>query len=119
MGRSQRRKGLDHERAVAAIIRNQFPGSVVRRGLQSHGAYEPDVVVGEGAPKQLQECWIECQVSKRPSPKAKLLQAIRDIRSPWVRPVVVWRRHGNKQIYVTDAGGTVTLETWLTFPLFV
>ena len=66
-GRSNRRKGHDFEREVAALFRELWPEA--KRGLQSRGgtAEAPDV---DGTP-----FWIESKRGKRTDIKAALEQA--------------------------------------------
>lgn len=104
MGKLSRTKGHAHERAVAAAIRARFPHLTVRRSLQSHQAFEPDVVV-EGVP-----LWLECFCGAKPNPLAKLAQAERDVErfTTPMYPAVVWRKSGSQTTYAT-----MRLETLL------
>ena len=121
MGLLQREKGKRFERLVADLLRKAMPGCTVRRSLQAHRAYEPDVVV-EGSP-----LWLELTHGKAPDPEAKLRQAERDAeRSGTVRwkepiPLVVWRRHGERSIRATLRLGSLLrlhgIETTTTGPV--
>lgn len=67
MGKSQRTKGHNEERAVARDLREIYPDA--KRGYQTRGgtAEAPDV---DGTP------WFwECKVGQRPNPRRALLQA--------------------------------------------
>lgn len=98
-GAGRRKKGHDFERLVANRYRERWPDRVVRRGNQSHKAFEPDVVI-EGS-----TLWSECQCAAKPTPLAKLAQAERDC--PEQPIVVVWRKTGAKTINATMRLGTL------------
>jgi len=66
MGKYQRDKGHNFERATAALLRDVWPEA--KRGQQSRfGGDAPDV---DGTPY-----WIECKVGKRPNIRAAMAQA--------------------------------------------
>lgn len=70
-GKKSRTKGHGYERKIASDYRKL--GYNASRGWQSRGAEQPDVVVNE-----LNNAWIECQCSNRPTVFTKLEQAKRD-----------------------------------------
>jgi hypothetical protein len=74
----QREKGKSFERKIARILRQRWPGALVRRASQAERAHNPDVFV-EGAPRILQRLWLELQDAANPTPSAKLAQARRDV----------------------------------------
>jgi hypothetical protein len=94
-----RRKGHDFERWVVRKFKPIFGEKNVRRGQQSHGAFEPDVVV---LGTQL---WHECQHSKRATPLKKLEQAERD-KPPHMVAVAI-----TKENYQTPKV-TLRLKDW-------
>ncbi len=102
-GAGRRNKGHSFERLIATAYRKRWPDRVVRRSIQSHQAFEPDVVV-EGVP-----LWTECQHATNASPLVKLAQAERDVRSVTepIYPVVVWRKTGGRTINVTMRLGSM------------
>ena len=104
MGALSRRKGRSMEQDIATMYRHRWPGVVVRRSVQAHRAYEPDVVV-EGYVVPHYQLWTECFHGKAPAPLVKLDQAERDVAAltqpdKWL-PIVVWRKHGSGQTHVT------------------
>lgn len=103
----QRRKGHDFERVVADVYRKTWKTATVRRSLQAHQPFEPDVVVeGHLIGERL---WTECQCSNDPTPMVKLLQAERDVAALSIKtgnhdrrlPIVVWKRSGTRAAQVT------------------
>lgn len=68
MGKMQRRKGHDFERAIAGRLREIMPSAGVKRGLQGRdGSDAPDVV----APA----FWVECKRGRTPPIRPALAQA--------------------------------------------
>lgn len=106
MGMMQRRKGRSFEQKIADIYRKKWPDFVVRRSLQAHRPYEPDVVV-EGVVGR-HKLWTECNDAAKPNPLVKLIQAERDIEKavsagmyfPYL-PIVVWHRLQSREVNVT------------------
>lgn len=69
MGKAQRRKGQDFERAVARLFAAAMPGSDARRGIgQSRSG-------GEVADVDVPVFWVECKVGARPPVRGALEQA--------------------------------------------
>lgn len=105
MGKMSREKGKRFERRIADDLRRLWPTATVRRSLQAHRAYEPDVVVEGAAPELARRLWLELTHGRAPQPLEKLAQAERDIRSttlfPWRIPVAVWHRHGTRTVNAT------------------
>lgn len=103
MGKHQRDKGKAFEQLVADAYRKAWPGATVRRSLQAHRPYEPDVVVE--AHTLGERFWTECQHADDPTPLTKLAQAERDIaalnKSGPRYPLVVWRRSGSRTVHMT------------------
>lgn len=104
MGKHSRDKGKGFEQLVANAYRKQWKEATVRRSLQAHRPYEPDVVV-EAHPLA-SRFWTECQHADDPNPLTKLAQAERDISKlavpiPVRLPLVVWRKSGSRTVYVT------------------
>jgi hypothetical protein len=103
MGKHSRDKGRSFEQLVATAYRRQWKEATVRRALQAHRAFEPDVVVeGHALGARF---WTECQHADSPEPLVKLAQAERDINrlnTNVVRlPLVVWRRSGSRTVQLT------------------
>lgn len=127
---NSRRKGHDWERSVADDLRQVFDDpavlaqivacrrrpkalqfamarSCVRRGRQSGGAVEPDVVVSG------YDLWLELQCSARPTPSKKLAQAIRDAGATgetWIVFAVIRdtaRRESYVVTHTTDLCGLI------------
>ena len=104
----QREKGKAFERKVAAILRAQWPGALVRRASQAERAHNPDVFA-EGGPKLLQRLWMELQDSASATPAKKLAQATRDVeadprtyaRGEHRLPVAITHRLGSRAIEAT------------------
>lgn len=104
-GKLARTKGRAFEQEIARRYRALWPKATVRRALQAHKAYEPDVVV-EGL-----NLWTECQDASDPNPVAKLTQAVRDMGRAQERgfipegmrvyPVVVWHKKGERAEWAT------------------
>lgn len=114
MGKLSRRKGRSFEQLIATCYRETWPAAKVRRSLQAHKPYEPDVVIepASNLPAWVTALWTECQHAQDPTPLDKLAQAERDIaefnvnRPSTVRgharvPIVVWRKHGSSTINLT------------------
>ena len=101
MGKMQRRKGHDFERAIARRLRAEFPHIKAKRGWQSRGGgkEEPDVC--------FPGLHIECKHGKKPSPRAALAQAIDDAASNATPVAVV--KDDRQPAFVT-----LRLEDWLT-----
>ena len=103
MSAMQRRKGRSFEQQIATAYRGLLPHRVVRRSLQAHQPFEPDVVI-EGVP-----VWTECQDARHPTPEKKHQQAVRDIAKAKqhgvihanVLPVVVWHRIRERESWAT------------------
>lgn len=125
MGKKSRTKGRSFEQLVADVYRTQWPAAVVRRSLQAHRAYEPDVVVEDH--RLGQRLWTECQHADASTPLQKLAQAERDILAlnrptgPRLLPIVVWRSTGSRTVSLTtrlwvleELGGhaDVHMEEW-------
>lgn len=117
MSARSRAYGHGFERLIARAYRAKWPDATVRRALQAHSAYEPDVVV-EGL-----SLWTECSCGSSVSPLKKLAQAERDVercmeRAPGtvLYPVVVWRNKGERTVWVTMRlwvlDGSVLGERW-------
>lgn len=115
-GRSSRRKGHDFEREIADVYRKRWPRATVRRSLQAHSPFEPDVVIEGDAPNLVLSLWTECQASAAPTPLEKLLQAERDVDRWAVKrggdatsrlPVVVWRKTGARMTHATLRASTL------------
>jgi len=99
----QRSKGRSFEQLVADAYRTAMPAAVIRRSLQAHQPFEPDVVVEHPVSHALSRLWTECQHANEPAPLVKLAQAERDIivaGGPRL-PVVVWRKTRGKTVQVT------------------
>lgn len=127
-GAHSRTKGHTFERLVADAYRKAWPTAQVRRSLQAHQPFEPDVVVeGLEAAHPAQLLWTECQHADAPTPNGKLAQAERDLAAlslpPGHRrrlPVVVWRKSGSKTVNMTTrmwvmdsfAGREHHMESW-------
>lgn len=121
MGAMQRRKGRAWEQRVARILRKKWPHSTVRRSLQAHRAYEPDLVIEGMAPSMACALWLELQHADRPNPVAKLDQARRDMAESCLRKryaVVVWRKTSERTAYATmsmwaacDISGVLSTST--------
>ena len=96
MGKSQRTKGANYERAVATLFRDKMPGADVKRGLQyqhAQGATVPDV-----------DCpifWVECKRGKAPVIRRALHQAERDSTGTHKIPLAVVRDDGDTEAYAT------------------
>lgn len=124
MSINSRTKGHTFERKVASELRSMFDGekwvsayssakkvdkvrllksSKVRRGEQSHGALEADVIVS-GVP-----IWFELQHANNITPVKKLEQAERDIEhkgeeGSWI-PVSICKETSSRSVQVT-------MRTW-------
>lgn len=111
MSKMSRDKGKRFECAVAAQLRELWPGASVHRSSQADRAYRPDVVIdGSAAPHLAQRLWLELNDARDPRPVAKLLQAEEDVAAQEVRgddaviirgswlPVVVWHRTGVRHV---------------------
>lgn len=118
LGRRSRSKGKSFELVVRDAILFAFRDSgltmTIRRSSQAERAYDSDVVVvGDQLPDFLADVWWECQHSKQPDPPTKYEQAVRDCevfydrtrRCRW--PVVVWRKHGERTLWLTTELGTI------------
>lgn len=113
MGLMQRRKGRRFEQWVATQYRKRYINATVRRALQAHQPYEPDVVVEGDAPDIVKSLWTECEDAAEPNPRRKMEQAERDIQKAMdagcagrYLPVVVWHRTGcrtrNASLRISD-----------------
>jgi hypothetical protein len=110
MGKLSRRKGKTFEQHVATAYRLLWPDAEVRRSLQAHKPYEPDVVVVHPRLPWVTALWTECQHAKESTPKLKLQQAERDVEE-WRKrqtekhharlPIVVWKTHGSGTVQLT------------------
>ena len=109
MGKLQRTKGKVFERLIASALRERYPAAEVRRTLQSQRAWDSDVVIdGDGVPNIVRALWLECEHSRNPAPRKKMMQALRDIGASATHqngalriPVVVWRLHRKQTIWTT------------------
>lgn len=132
MSKLSRTKGRAFEQRIARELREAMPSATVRRSLQAHRAYEPDLVIEGDAPIIATWLWLELTDSRAPSPLDKLAQAERDIDAagdPERVPVVVWHKTGAKSIQstmrlrsLTALVGGVTLtgaRGWLDTPVTV
>ena len=113
MGRISRNKGRAFEQRIASDIRRVLPRATVRRSLQAHAAYEPDIVIAGDVPAIWERLWIECHDARRPDIRAKWAQATRDSAAATLRgasslPLVVWHRTGERSVYCT-----ADLSTWV------
>lgn len=108
MSKLSRTKGGAFERRIARELREAMPLATVRRSMQAHRAYEPDVVVEGCAPSIARRLWLELTDSRAPSPLDKLAQAERDSAHcrEWL-PVVVWHKTGAKSVQVTARLGVL------------
>lgn len=72
-GRLSRNSGRRFEQEVVRELKRLLPqyADRIRRASQTHKAHESDVTGVPGL-------WIECQFAAKPTPKAKLRQAIAD-----------------------------------------
>ena len=95
MGLLSRRKGRAFEQKIARILRATWPDRVVHRSSQADRAYASDVVVNEVP------IWWECQDAAKPTPRDKLVQAERDSKGTFYKPMVVWHRSGERGLNVT------------------
>jgi hypothetical protein len=123
VGKHSRTKGRAFEQLVANQYRERWPEATVRRSLQAHRPYEPDVVVEHPAGGSPSRLWTECQHADAPQPLLKLAQAERDILAAekagrgepvpgclWL-PVVVWRKSGSSTVYATCRLGVLMCLT--------
>jgi len=110
MGKLSRRKGKTFEQHIATQYRLLWPDAEVRRSLQAHKPYEPDVVVVHPKLSWVTALWTECQHAKESTPGAKLQQAERDVQEWEARqtdrhskrlPIVVWKTHGSGVVRLT------------------
>ena len=99
MSAMQRRKGANFERKIVRMLKARLPHATIRRGKQSHLADEPDIVI-QGAGDSWDVLWLELQDARRPTPIAKVKQAIGDCGEGRL-PAVVWHRLGERTIQVT------------------
>lgn len=120
MGKHSRTKGRSFEQLIATQYRMRWAAATVRRSLQAHRPYEPDVVIeGDDVPAWVRALWTECQHADAPQPLVKLAQAERDILKAeaagrgepvpghlWL-PIVVWRKSGAGVVNVTARLGVV------------
>jgi hypothetical protein len=98
MGRAERTKGHNWERAVARMLRRIFPGA--RRGYQSRGGGKEMADVVDVGPFH-----VECKVGRRPNIGAALAQAIDDAPSSlW--PVAICKKDRE------SATATMLLDDW-------
>jgi hypothetical protein len=112
MGKTSRVKGRSFEQLIANLYRDRWPVATVRRSLQAHKPFEPDVVVQHPTCVLINALWTECQHADAPAPLTKLAQAERDIqraldngRRPQhgqYLPIVVWRKTGAAEVRVTS-----------------
>ena len=113
MGKLSRTKGRSFEQDIATLYRERWSEATVRRSLQAHQPYEPDVVIEHPDQVVVSAIWSECQHAAKPTPLLKLAQAERDIKiavskgrspgmmptasgpvpHPWL-PFAIWRRSG-------------------------
>ena len=70
MGKAQRDKGARYERLMRDKLEPIF-GSHIKRGNQTMGAHQPDLVV--------KDYWIECTHSASPRVYAKIAQSNKDL----------------------------------------
>lgn len=96
------------QRKIARLIRERWPGALVRRASQAERAHNPDVFI-EGGPRILQRLWLELQDSANATPLAKLAQARRDAdadlriypNGEHRLPVAVTHQLGSRSVMVT------------------
>ena len=108
MGASQRRKGHNFERLIAAKIREI--GVETRRGNQTWRAdplaekitKEPDIVCGP----PLDDVWIECKCGARPNVWTAMGQAVSDA-PPGQTPIVIAHRDRGRTLVCYE------IEDWL------
>ena len=115
LGRRSRRKGPAFELVVrdhileALVSRNTTDGLTIRRSSQAERAWDADLII-EGpppVPQWLLDIWVECEHANDPNPAAKMVQAKRDAGAATLRlkrqrtPVVVWRRTGERTIWLS------------------
>jgi hypothetical protein len=113
-GKLSRRKGRKFEQVTATAFRELLAGRpqvAVRRSLQAHKPYEPDIVIeGADVPPIIAALWLECNDATNPNPLAKLIQAERDSSAAikagkrtkfYAIPVVVWHKLGEHGIQAT------------------
>jgi hypothetical protein len=108
MSKMQREKGKAFERRVARLLRELWPNAVVRRASQAERADNPDVFI-ESSSHTLSRLWLEMQDARRPTPTAKLDQAVMDAGAwhhsrPYADlrlPFVVWHKLGERDIHIT------------------
>lgn len=102
-GLLSRTKGKVFERLVAADIRKALPAATVRRSIQSHKAWESDVVIEGDVPAVVKRIWLEATNSRKPNISEKLAQSESDAAKagPDRLPILVWRRTGSRVCYVS------------------
>jgi hypothetical protein len=101
MSRMQREKGKRFERRIADDLRRALPSATIRRSLQAHRAYEPDVVIEGDAPELVKRLWLELTDGRAPQPLEKLAQAERDAQGKGRLEVVVWHRLGERSVWAS------------------
>jgi hypothetical protein len=106
MSLMSREKGKRFERRIADDLRRALPQATIRRSLQAHRAYEPDVVIEGDAPTLAKRLWLELTDSRAPAPLDKLAQAERDAQGKGCLEVVVWHRLGERSVQATMRLGT-------------
>lgn len=117
MGKLSREKGKRYERHICSLLREAFPGLVVRRASQADRAYMPDVVIENlnDKAKVVMNPWIECNHARRVYPEKKYAQAVRDIAETHITyfPIVCYREHGNSKDLVYDGAKHYPLDDYL------
>lgn len=96
MGKFSRDKGRRFEQRIARILRERYPdvAGTIRRTMQFRGGLQ------EGADVAFPGLWFELQDAARPTPRAKLIQALRD-SPPEATPVAVTHKTGSRTVLVT------------------
>lgn len=122
MGGMSTQKGKSFERRIAALIRGRFPGVECHRSSQADRAYDSDLVC-TGHPV-LERLWLELQDARKPTPRAKLEQAERDVREladahgrEARLPVVVWHRLGEQSSWATMKLGVLSALLGMVAPV--
>lgn len=109
VGKKSRRKGRKFEQRIARALRARWPEATVRRALQSHKPYEPDLVIEGPAPLIVRSLWLELTDGKDADLRVpgKLEQAERDIdrahpAGEWKRyPVCIWHIIAQRRIHAS------------------
>jgi len=110
-GKLARSKGRSFEQKIARLLRERFPKATVRRALQSHRAYEPDLVIEGAVSEVVSNLWLELTTGRKAHliVGQKMEQAHRDISRAHKKsveasrriPVVIWHRMREQQVWAT------------------